>query len=44
MSRPIAVLLLVICTMLWGFAFVFQKNAMLYMGPLTFSAVRHAQP
>ena len=41
MSRPIAVLLLVICTMLWGFAFVAQKGAMAHMGPLTFSGVRY---
>lgn len=41
MSRPLAVLLLVICTMLWGFAFVAQKGAMAHMGPLTFSAVRY---
>ncbi|HEX4297878.1 MAG TPA: DMT family transporter [Devosia sp.] len=41
MSRPLAVLLLVICTMLWGFAFVAQKTAMGAMGPLTFSAVRY---
>ncbi len=41
MSRPIAVLLLVICTMLWGFAFVAQKGAMEHMGPLTFSGVRY---
>ena len=41
MSRPIAVLLLVICTALWGFAFVFQKSAMAYMEPLTFAGVRY---
>jgi drug/metabolite transporter (DMT)-like permease len=41
MSRPIAVLLLVICTTLWGFAFVFQKEAMDHMGPLTFAATRY---
>ncbi|MDB5541512.1 MAG: Permease of the drug/metabolite transporter superfamily [Devosia sp.] len=42
MSRPLAVLLLIITTMLWGFAFVAQKSAMATMGPLTFSAVRYA--
>jgi drug/metabolite transporter (DMT)-like permease len=42
MSRPIAVLALVLTTMLWGFAFVAQKSAMDSMGPLTFSAVRYA--
>lgn len=41
MSRPVAVLLLVICTALWGFAFVMQKGAMQHMGPLTFSGVRY---
>jgi drug/metabolite transporter (DMT)-like permease len=41
MSRPVAVLLLVLCTMLWGFAFVAQKGAMQHMGPLTFSFVRY---
>lgn len=42
MSRPVAVLLLVITTMLWGFAFVAQKTAMESLGPLTFTAVRYA--
>jgi drug/metabolite transporter (DMT)-like permease len=41
MTRPVAVLLLVACTMLWGFAFVVQKGAMQHMGPLTFSLVRY---
>jgi len=41
MTRPIAVLLLLTCTALWGFAFVFQKGAMAHMGPLTFSGVRY---
>ena len=41
MPRPLAVTLLVITTMLWGFAFVAQKSAMDAMGPLTFSAVRY---
>ncbi|MEP7239695.1 MAG: DMT family transporter [Devosia sp.] len=41
MPRPIAVLLLVICTLLWGIAFVFQKAAMAHMGPLTFTAIRY---
>lgn len=41
MSRPIAALLLVICTMLWGFAFIAQKSAMDTMGPLTFAGVRY---
>jgi drug/metabolite transporter (DMT)-like permease len=41
-ARPVAVLLLMITTMLWGFAFVAQKTAMETMGPLTFSAVRYA--
>ena len=41
MPRPLAVTLLIITTMLWGFAFVAQKSAMGAMGPLTFSAVRY---
>lgn len=41
MPRPAAVLLLVVTTMLWGFAFVAQKTAMETMGPLTFNAVRY---
>lgn len=41
MSRPAAVFLLILCTMLWGFAFIAQKSAMAAMGPLTFSAVRY---
>lgn len=42
MPRPLAVSLLILTTMLWGFAFVAQKSAMDLMGPLTFSAVRYA--
>jgi drug/metabolite transporter (DMT)-like permease len=41
MPRLLAVSLLVLTTMLWGFAFVAQKSAMDAMGPLTFSAVRY---
>src|SRR5687767_9575211 len=41
MPRPLAVSLLVLSTMLWGFAFVAQKSAMDAMGPLTCSAVRY---
>lgn len=41
MSRPVAALLLIICTMLWGFAFIAQKSAMDSMGPLTFTGVRY---
>jgi len=41
MPRPLATLLLVFCTMLWGFAFVAQKSAMDSMGPLTFAGVRY---
>lgn len=40
MSRLTAIILLLICTSIWGFAFVFQKNAMHSMGPLTFAASR----
>lgn len=42
MARPLAVGLLVLTTMLWGFAFVAQKTAMDSLGPLSFSAVRYA--
>jgi drug/metabolite transporter (DMT)-like permease len=41
MTRPLAVLTLLLCTLLWGFAFLFQKNAMAHMGPLTFTAIRY---
>jgi drug/metabolite transporter (DMT)-like permease len=41
MNRPIAVGLLVLCTALWGLAFVFQKDAMKHMEPLTFAAARY---
>ena len=41
MNRPIAVGLLVLCTALWGLAFVFQKGAMDHMQPLTFAGVRY---
>ena len=41
MPRPLAALLLLICTMFWGFAFVAQKSAMETMGPLSFAGVRY---
>ncbi|HEV7345867.1 MAG TPA: DMT family transporter [Devosia sp.] len=41
MSRPLATALLLLATMLWGFAFVAQKHAMESMGPLTFTAARY---
>ena len=40
MSRPLASTLLLLATMLWGFAFIAQKTAMDAMGPLTFAGVR----
>ena len=40
MPRPIAALILLLCTMVWGLAFVAQKSAMDSMGPLTFSGLR----
>jgi drug/metabolite transporter (DMT)-like permease len=40
MSRPVAVLLLVIATAIWGLAFVAQKSAMDHLGPLSFSGIR----
>lgn len=41
MSRPLAALLLLLCTMFWGFAFVAQKSAMGSIGPLSFAGVRY---
>ncbi|WP_375451526.1 DMT family transporter [uncultured Devosia sp.] len=41
MPRPLAIALLLFCTMLWGFAFVVQKSAMQSMGPLTFIGLRY---
>jgi drug/metabolite transporter (DMT)-like permease len=41
MSRSLAVCLLLLCTLLWGFAFIAQKSAMHSIGPLTFAAVRY---
>jgi len=40
-SRTVAVLMLLVCTALWGFAFVAQKWAMDSMGALTFGGVRY---
>jgi len=42
MSRTVAALLLLLCTLLWGLAFLFQKGAMAHMGPLVFTAIRYA--
>ncbi|HTN64540.1 MAG TPA: DMT family transporter, partial [Devosia sp.] len=41
MSRPAAIVLLLLCTTFWGFAFVVQKTAMESMGPLTFLGTRY---
>jgi len=41
MSRPIATLFLLTCTILWGMAFIAQKSAMESMGPLTFAGLRY---
>lgn len=41
MPRSLAVMLLLLCTLLWGFAFVVQKSAMEVMGPLTFTGIRY---
>lgn len=41
MPRPLAPLLLLLCTMFWGFAFVAQKSAMESIGPLSFAGVRY---
>lgn len=41
LNRTSATFLLVLATVFWGFAFIAQKNAMAYMGPLTFIGVRY---
>lgn len=41
MPRSLAVLLLLVCTMFWGFAFIAQKMAMESIGPLTFAGTRY---
>lgn len=41
LNRTSATFLLVLATVFWGFAFIAQKNAMEYMGPLTFIGVRY---
>ena len=41
MSRTAAALILLLCTLLWGVAFLFQKGAMAHMGPLVFTAIRY---
>ena len=41
MPRLVATLLLLLTTLLWGFAFVAQKSAAHVMGPLTFAGVRY---
>ena len=41
LNRFTATLLLLLATMFWGFAFVAQKNAMNYMGPLTYIGARY---
>lgn len=41
MPRPLATLILLITTIIWGFAFVAQKSGMATMGPLTFAAARY---
>lgn len=41
MTRPLATTLLLLTSMIWGFAFLAQKSAMDTMGPLTFAAMRY---
>lgn len=41
LNRTSATFLLVLATVFWGFAFVAQKNAMAFMGPLTFIGARY---
>jgi len=40
MPRPLAILMLLVTTLIWGFAFSAQKSGMATMGPLTFTATR----
>lgn len=40
MTRSNANLLLLVCAVLWGSAFLFQKSAMAHIGPTTFVAAR----
>jgi drug/metabolite transporter (DMT)-like permease len=42
MPRAFATLLLLLTTLLWGFAFVAQKSATHVMGPLTFAGLRYS--
>lgn len=41
MNRTTGILVLIVATMFWGFGFIAQKNAMQYMGPLTYIGVRY---
>lgn len=41
MPRLAAALVLLLCALLWGMAFIAQKAAMQHMGPLTFSFIRY---
>ncbi len=41
LNRTSATFVLVIATMLWGFAFIAQKSAMQFMGPATFIGARY---
>ncbi len=41
MPRSMATFIMIIATMVWGFAFIAQKSAMDSMGPLTFLASRY---
>ena len=40
MPRPLAILMLLVTTLIWGFAFSAQKSGMATMGPLTFTTTR----
>lgn len=41
LNRQSATIVLVVTTIIWGFAFIAQKNAMDIMGPLTFIGARY---
>jgi drug/metabolite transporter (DMT)-like permease len=42
MPRPLATLMLLVTTLLWGLAFSAQKSGMAGIGPLTFAGARYA--
>lgn len=41
MPRSVAVLVLLLCALLWGVGFLAMKSAMTHMGPFTFTGIRY---